>query len=64
MKTFKKIVIVTLMFLLSVSIPYVGFSFIEWNHNPKDWSIASRVISFIVSYAIFSISVKELNEDK
>jgi hypothetical protein len=64
MKTFKKALVLLIAFLLSVAIPYVGFSFIEWNYNPKDWSIASRVISFIISYALFNLSINELTKDK
>lgn len=64
MKTFKKAVVLLIAFLLSVAIPYVGFSFIEWNYNPKDWSIASRIISFIISYALFNLGIKELTENK
>ena len=64
MKTFKKAVVLIMTFLLSVAIPYVGFSFIEWNYNPKDWTIASRVISFIISYALFNLSITELTKNK
>lgn len=56
----KKLLLVLISFIISVSIPYVGCSFIEWTYNPKEWSIASRIISFFVSYAIFVISLKDL----
>lgn len=51
-------------FILSILIPYIGFSFIEWSINPKDWTIVSRIISFVVSYSIFILFIKELFKER
>lgn len=60
MNSITDMVKVLFAFIVSIVIPYIGFSFIEWSANPKDWSLVSRVISFILSYSIFILNVKEL----